>query len=367
MSVHKPKLFINRPNSIFPWVQLGNAPEFTIHSLYKNATTIKGGLIMKLNLSAFLQWRFNIFMCRMLGWRITFFYIRMLGTLYFFFNPKEKWKIRKAVKTVFSDHKYRPEIRSISKKVFRGIFSHYFEKFFNAYSTAGTLRNFVMNHMESEGLDVIKQGLAKGKGILLITGHFGGVEFIPAFLGANNFPVSIVAKFKSKDLRNASVQQASNFLTKIIDAEQTPNIIRAIFDDLKANRIVITQCDEIDEWKPSRYDKLFFLGKQICLDKTVNILSKRCAAAVVFGVMHRDDNHRYKFIATSYEEIAKQYQRSINMSDGSHAVKIYGTLHIQISRRMVSVEEIPRLDMFAPSGADVKIPASVPVLKPSLI
>lgn len=75
---------------------------------------------MKLNLSAFLQWRFNIFMCRMIGWRITFFYIRMLGKLYFFFNPKEKWKIRKAVKTVFSDHKYRPEIRSISKKVFEG-------------------------------------------------------------------------------------------------------------------------------------------------------------------------------------------------------------------------------------------------------
>ncbi len=151
---------------------------------------------MKLNLSTFLQWRFNIFMCRMLGWRITFFYIRMLGKLYFFFNPKETWKIRKAVKTVFSDHKYRPKIRSITKNIFRGIFSHYFEKIFNAYSTAGTLRNFVMNHMESEGLEAIKQGLAKGKGILLITGHFGGVEFIPAFLGANNFPVSIVAKFK---------------------------------------------------------------------------------------------------------------------------------------------------------------------------
>ncbi|MGB6011068.1 MAG: lysophospholipid acyltransferase family protein [Desulfobacterales bacterium] len=322
---------------------------------------------MKLNLSAFLQWRFNIFMCRMIGWRITFFYIRMLGTLYFLFNPKEKWKIRKAVKTVFSDHKYRPEIRSISKKVFRGTFSHYFEKFFNAYSTAGTLRNFVMNHMESEGLEAIKHGLAKGKGILLITGHFGGVEFIPAFLGANNFPVSIVAKFKSKDLRNASVQQASNFLTKIIDPEQTPNIIRAIFDDLKANRIVITQCDEIDEWKPSRYDKLFFLGKQVCLDKTVNILSKRCAATVVFGVMHRDDNHRYKFIATSYEEIAKQYQRSINMPMGAMLLKFMEHYIYKYPEEWYQWKKYQGLDVFAPSGADVKIPASVPVLKPSLI
>ena len=321
---------------------------------------------MKLNLSAFLQWRFNIFMYRMLGWRITFFYIRMLGKLYFFFNPKETWKIRKAVKTVFSDHKYRPKIRSITKNIFRGIFSHYFEKIFSAYSTAGTLRNFVMNHMESEGLEAIKQGLAKGKGILLITGHFGGVEFIPAFLGANNFPVSIVAKFKSKDLRNVSIRQASNFSTKIIDADQTPNVIRAIFDDLRANRIVIIQCDEIDEWKPSRYDNLFFLGKQVGLDKTINILSKRCAATVVFGVMHRDDNHRYKFIATSYEKIAKRYQRSINMSKGAMVLKFMEHYIYKYPEEWYQWKKYPVLDMVATSSIEVEVTPSIPLLEPAM-
>lgn len=322
---------------------------------------------MKLNLSAFLQWRFNIFMCRMLGWRITFSYIRMLGKLYFFFNPKEKWKIKKAVKTVFSDHKYLPEVKALTKNVFQGIFSHYFEKFFNAYSTAGTLRNFVMKQMESEDLDVIKKGRAKGKGILLITGHFGGVEFIPAFLGANNFPVSIVAKFKSKDLREASVQQASNFLTKIIDPGETPNIMRAIFDDLRNNRIVITQCDEIDEWKPSRSDKLFFLGKQIHLDKTVNILSKRCGANVVFGLMHRDENHRYKFIATPYEEIAKQYQRSMNMSLGARVLKFMEHYIYKYPENWYQWKKYQGLDLFAPSGADVKAPPTVSILNPSTV
>jgi len=321
---------------------------------------------MKLNLSTFLQWRFNIFMCRMLGWRITFFYIRMLGKLYFFFNPKETWKIRKAVKTVFSDHKYRPKIRSITKNIFRGIFSHYFEKIFNAYSTAGTLRNFVMNHMESEGLEAIKQGLAKGKGILLITGHFGGVEFIPAFLGANNFPVSIVAKFKSKDLRNVSIRQASNFSTKIIDADQTPNVIRAIFDDLRANRIVIIQCDEIDEWKPSRYDNLFFLGKQVGLDKTINILSKRCAATVVFGVMHRDDNYRYKFIATSYEKIAKRYQRSINMSKGAMVLKFMEHYIYKYPEEWYQWKKYPLLDMVATSSIEVEVTPLIPLLEPAM-
>jgi hypothetical protein len=124
---------------------------------------------MNINLSSFLQWRPNIIMCRTIGWNFTYYYISILGKLYFFFNRKERWKIKKAVKTVFTGRKNSFELKSITRNVFRGVFFHYYEKFFNAYSTARTLENFVMNHMESEGMNAIKQGLAKGKGILLIT------------------------------------------------------------------------------------------------------------------------------------------------------------------------------------------------------
>lgn len=322
---------------------------------------------MNINLSSFLQWRPNMMMCRTVGWNFSYYYISILGKLYFFFNRKERWKIEKAVKSVFTGRKNSFELKYITKKVFRGVISHYYEKFFNAYSTARTLKNFVENHMEGEGLNTIRQGLEKGKGILLVTGHFGGVEFIPAFLGSNNFPVSIVAKFKSKDLRNTSVQQAKNFSTKIIDADQTPNITRAIFDDLKANRIVITQCDEIDEWKPSHRQKLSFLGKQIYLDRTINILSRRCGATVVFGVMHRDDHCRYKFIATSYEKIAKQWQRSANMSMGVMTLKFMENYIYKYPEEWYQWKKYKELDVFAPSGTDEKTPASIPVLKPSLV
>jgi len=321
---------------------------------------------MNINLSSFLQWRPNIIMCRTIGWNFTYHYISILGKLYFFFNRKERWKIKKAVKTVFTGRKNSSELRSITKNVFRGIFFHYYEKFFNAYSTARTLENFVMNHMESEGMNAIKQGLAKGKGILLITGHFGGVEYIPAFLGANNLPVSIVAKFKSNNLRDVSIQQASNFSTKIIDADQTPNVLKAIFDDLKANRIVITQCDEIDEWKPSHHQKLSFLGKQVYLDKTINILSKRCAATVVFGVMRRDHNHRYKFIATSYEEIATQFQRPITMSIGSVLLKFMEHYIYKYPEGWYQWKKYPALDRFATSIIEVEVTSSIPLLELSM-
>jgi hypothetical protein len=83
--------------------------------------------------------------------------------------------------------------------------------------------------------------------------------------------------------------------------------------------------------------------------------------------MHRDDNHRYKFIATSYEEIAKQYQRSINMPMGAMVLKLMEHYIYKYPEEWYQWKKYQGLDVFAPSGADVKIPASVPVLKPSLI
>jgi len=322
---------------------------------------------MKINLSSFLQGRFNIFMCRMLGWEITFFYMSILGELYFFFNRKEKWKIKNAVKAVFTGRKNRSEIRSITRDVFRGILSHYFEKFFNAYSTTETWKTFFQTHIENQGIISINQALSKGNGVLLITGHLGGVEFIPGYLALNNYPVTIVVKFKTNRLREISNQRANEVSSRFIDPDKTPNIMKAIFENLKENRVVITQCDEIDEWRPCRNNKIDFLGKHIHMDRTINILSKRCKAPIIFGAMHRDSRHRYKFITSSWEEMTKQYQRSMDMSIGEVVLKFMEHYIYKFPEEWYQWKKYPKLDMFAPSDVAAETPLSIPVLEPSLV
>lgn len=321
---------------------------------------------MKVNLSSFLQWRPNIFLCKTLGWRIFFSYMNILGKLYFFFNQKEKREIKKSVETVFEDRKGRSEIRSITGNVFRGILSHYHEKIFNAYSTAEIRRDFIETHVENTGLNAIDQGLSRGKGVLLVSGHYGGVEFIPFFLSANNYPVTMVAKFKTDDLRNTLMKHANRYSINVIDADHTPNIMTAISKELKENRVVITLCDEIDEWRPCRQNRIYFLGKQIQLDRTINILSKRGATSVVFGVMHRDHRHRYKFIATSFEEMAKRFRRSKDMSIGAVVLKCMEDYIYKHPEGWYQWKKYPALDMFSPAGAEVAVPSTGLRLEPSL-
>ena len=72
-----------------------------------------------------------------------------------------------------------------------------------------------------------------------------------------------------------------------MNAGEGKNILGLILKELKANRIVFIECDEIEEWKPSKKERLFFLRKSIGLDRTIDILQRRTGSATVFGVMHR--------------------------------------------------------------------------------
>ena len=274
-------------------------------------------------------------------------------------------KIKSSVKEVFAGQKSRSEIRSITRDIFRGIVFHYYEKFFNAYSSPETLRAFVKTHMESTGIAAIKRGLSRGRGVLLITGHVGGIELIPAFLCDKKYPVTIVARFSSGHVRDACSKQASNFLTRIINADNTSNVVKAIFDNLRENRVVLTQCDEIDEWKPSKNNRISFLGKEINLDKTMNIISKRGGAFVVFGIMHRDYNHRYKFIATSIGEIKKRFKQSTNASVGKIVLKYLEQYIYNHPEGWYQWKKYPAMEQIPSAGIMVEKPLYLPQLRPS--
>ncbi len=320
---------------------------------------------MKIDLSSFLQSKFNVYICKKIGWKITFFYITCLGRLYFFFKRKEKGKIKNAVKTVFADTKSRSEIKLITRNIFRGIFSHYYEKFFNAYSSPETLRAFVKTHMENTGIAAIEKGLSRGRGVLLITGHVGGIELIPAFLGDKKYPVTIVARFSSDHLRDSCIKQANNFLTRIINADNTPNVVKAVFDNLKENRVVITQCDEIDEWRPSKNNRISFLGKEIKLDRTMNIISKKGGASVVFGIMHRKHNHRYKFISASMAEIKKQFKQSTDTSVGEIVLTYLEQYIYNHPEGWYQWKKYPAMEQIPPTGIMVEKPLYLPQLSSS--
>lgn len=318
-----------------------------------------------MHLSSFLQSPGNVYLYQRIGWKATYRYLTILGKFYFSYNRKESRLIKQAVDNVFENYKTPSEINTLTKTIFQGIIWHYFEKIFNAYSSTATLKRFLQTHVESQTLNYAKTELSKGKGAILFTGHFGGVELIPAYLGLNRFPVSIVAKFKTNKLRNQSILKARQFSTQIIDPERTPNTIKAICQSLKENRLVITQCDEIDEWRPSRRDCLFFLKKFTKLDKTMNILLKRTKASILFGIMHRTRDFGYQFNLTPIQEMEKHVRSTPNPSMGEILLKFLESNIYQYPEEWYQWKKYSQIET-VPIGSDfIEKPGSVPWYSPS--
>ena len=220
--------------------------------------------------------------------------------------------------------------------------------------------------MKKDDITAIEKGLSKGKGVLLITGHFGGVEFIPGYLAAKNMPVTIIVRFSSNSLRNISILKAKEFSARIIDVDTTPNIMKSIIDHLKENRIVITQCDEIHAWKPSKYNKISFLGKYIHLDRTIDVLVKRVNPAIVFGLMHREPDHRYQFITTSWEETKESYSRPAEIPLSSVALKFLEQYIYKYPREWYQWKQYADILTIPSFGSAVESSTSLSLLNTSL-
>ena len=320
---------------------------------------------MGVKLSSFLQWRINIYIYRILGWKITRFYLSLLGRLYFFIQAKEKRLVKRGIESVFSGQDGAREVKDIRRDVFRGIISHYYEKLFNAYTSAEELEAYLRKQVLNGDMTAIREGLARGKGVLLVTGHFGGVEFIPGLLASQGLPVSIVARFSSDHLREISLEKAEKFRTTIIDGDRSPNVMREILKQLRTNRIVVTQCDEIDEWRPSRRDRAFFLRKRISLDKTIPALMKRGGAAIVFGVIHRTATDQYEFMTDSWEEMERLPGAYGNRSPGAVVLNRLERYIYRYPEEWYQWKKFAGVESLTPGRVAEAVPSSAMFLGPS--
>jgi lauroyl/myristoyl acyltransferase len=309
------------------------------------------------NLSSFLQWQPNVSLIKKMGWPLAFRYVSFLGSLYYFFRAEEKRKIIETIHETFSGAKDSQEIRTTIRAVFRGILHHYCEKLFNAYESVPNLKAFFDQSIEAPSLHKIDDALKQNKGILFVTGHFGGIEYIPIFLSLRGYPVSVIIKCATDQLKERLHARARELAIRVIDADQE-NILGSVIRDLKENRIAFIECDEIEEWKPSKTEKMFFLGKRIGVDKTINLIQRRSGARVVFGLLHRVSLEKYSFIIQSDDDVMGKEPLSVS-SIGAGLLKAFEDYVWQYPDRWYQWKKFSEVAVL--SGASLQ-----PVKSPSL-
>lgn len=103
-------------------------------------------------------------------------------------------------------------------------------------------REYVLEHTRVIGMDVLKRGLAQGKGVVLISGHIGNQEMGAAALGLRGIPFDVVAQRQSNPLFNAALNRTrKGFGLGIIERDKAS---RLVLRALRAGRVVGFAADQ---------------------------------------------------------------------------------------------------------------------------
>lgn len=250
---------------------------------------------MKLKISLVFQSPINVFLFRHLSPRIAQTYLHAIGFLYYMLNRREKKTIERNVRDVLSgqDERY---VRKVVRETFKGIFTHYFEKMFGAFLDCDTVAEYVRNRFTVQGGELLTRALKKGKGCILVTAHWGAVEFIPWVLFTEGFPSSIILECATTRLARGLMAKQGRTNTQLISSGHGVSIFLRALESLKANRVLMTQIDEVDTWRRRRTHTIRLLGKELFFDNTIDVLSHRSGAPVVGAFLKRSGRNRYTLI-----------------------------------------------------------------------
>uniref|UniRef100_A0A7C3Z0N3 Lipid A biosynthesis acyltransferase n=1 Tax=Desulfobacca acetoxidans TaxID=60893 RepID=A0A7C3Z0N3_9BACT len=245
-----------------------------------------------LNLSKFCQAKINVILFRFLPFWLSRWYLYQIGRIYYFFKKQEKALIMATVRHLFGADLEPGSLRIFIRDVFRGITDHYHEKLFVAYSNFPRLLKFLRHRIKLNGREELEEILAQGRGLILVTGHYGAVEFLPGALAVRGYPTTMICRFQTNRLRESLQRRAEAVGLQLVDPENG-NVFLAAIKALKSGRILITECDEFDEWRPAPGQKVSFLNCALTGDRTLDILQKRSGAPVAMALIQRNGRKRY--------------------------------------------------------------------------
>jgi lauroyl/myristoyl acyltransferase len=250
-------------------------------------------LVGRVGLSRFLQWRFNTILIRWMPGIVVRPYLALMGRIYHFFKGEEKEQIKKNLTAIIRHFPEKKPTDLIVRRTFRGIYHHYHEKLIIAYAHFGRVCRFLLERVELKGQHLIDESLAQGRGVILVTAHFGAVEFLPLFLAIKGYPVTMVVRFKTPRLKRALVERGASKGITLLDANNGEHVIFSALQALKSNQILITECDEFKAYRPHRNRSTQFLGCSCPVDRTLDLLRRRYSSPVIMGVVQRKGEDHY--------------------------------------------------------------------------
>ncbi|MGH2574286.1 MAG: lysophospholipid acyltransferase family protein [Ignavibacteria bacterium] len=270
--------------------------------------------------------------------RLTYFLARFYGKFFYYFIPIRKKTAVNNLKLAFPG-KSDIEIKKIVKGAYVNIFIVIFEFFYFPKLSDEKIKDII----QVTNLDIIREKLKNGKGLILICAHFGNWEL--AAFGVSRLcgePFNVIVKEQENKLVDKRINRIREFRgNKMIYMEQS---LREIITLLKNNKIVAMLGDQSAPRESTV--KVDFFIKNVPAFEGAARFALKTGANILFGVPMRNKDYTYsitlkdidtgKYKEYSEENIRKLTQEHTNLL--VEYIKAYPDHWLWFHRRFKNVD-----------------------------
>ena len=180
----------------------------------------------------------------------------------------------------FGHEKQFQEIEEIARQVFINLVKIVFEIAWSLHLKESQFTE----HFKIDGYHNIKNAYQKGRGVLVLTAHFGNWELLTIIAKMIKFPINIVVRpLDFKPLDHFIFNLRTRYGGKIIPKERS---VHAIIKSLHREEMVALLMDQNVDW----YEGVFvdFMGHRACTSKGLALFALKTEAPVVPVFMIRE-------------------------------------------------------------------------------
>lgn len=231
---------------------------------------------------------------------IVFKIATLFGYLLYLFGVSLRKEAYKGLFLAFGKTKTNNEIRAINKNSFIHIGKLFFEVIQFTKWTPEKLEQKI--HFSKGSLETIKSLSQKGKGIVLVSAHFGNWELLVLVIGYLGYSLNIVFRPLDNRLLNQYVNKRRiMYNSRLVSREEAFN--KGCYA-LKQNELVILLTDQ-NQAKGGIF--VPFFGKPASTAKGAAVLTKRTNASMMAAYVERNLDHTHTI---TFKELKTQKMNS---------------------------------------------------------
>ena len=213
---------------------------------------------------------------------------KMLGSLFFFFPLRRTRVSFDNIRNSFGHSMGMKELKRMNRQVIL----HFAQMLFEIPHILRMNRENLERYVNFVHVEKLNDVLKKGKGVFILTGHFGNWEIMSAAVSLRFDKLSVVARpFDFQPFDNVMNDLRSRFGTEIIPKQKA---MRKLLNAIKEKRMVGILLDQNVDW----YAGVFvnFLGRWACTNKGLALLALKTGAPVIPAFTVRQKDGRYRII-----------------------------------------------------------------------